>query len=101
MASGDNPRLPLTSGASSIFKYTEMRSPSETPSTTITMAPISSPEASSNVTSPKTRKRFGNIAVEAYELHANSVQYRRVIKKELMGNVGYRLAKRKELHIRR
>ncbi|CAF1108284.1 unnamed protein product [Rotaria sordida] len=102
MASGDNPRLPLTSGASPIVKYTEMRSQSEAPSTAITMTTMpTSPPPFSTSTDPNQPKTHNNLSVNAYELRRISTQERRVIKKTLMANVGYRLAKRKELHIQR
>lgn len=105
MASSDNPRLPLTSGASPILKYTEMRSQTEIPSTSITLAtpgPSSPPPPSfSNSTNTNRTKRDSNLAPNTYELRRISTQERRVIKKTLMANVGYRLARRKELHIQR
>lgn len=102
MASGDNPRLPLTSGASPIVKYTEMRSQGESPSTSITMATI--PPVSPTLLNSNEQNRFkkqGSVPVNDYELRRLPTQQRRVVKKELMANVGYRLAKRKELHIQR
>lgn len=102
MASGDNPRLPLTSGASPVVKYTEMRSQIDLPSTTITMAsipPVSPPFTSSN--EPNRMKKQNSLSANNYELRRLPTQQRRVVKKTLMTNVGYRLAKRKELHIQR
>ncbi len=103
MASSDNPRLPLTSGTTPIVKYTEMRSQSDLPSTTITMTnipPVSSPPFTSSNQSNRIKKRH-SISVNNYELRRLPTQQRRVVKKTLMTNVGYRLAKRKELHIQR
>ncbi|CAF2393445.1 unnamed protein product [Rotaria sp. Silwood2] len=102
MASDDNPRLPLTSGASTIVKYTEMRSQTETPSTTITMTTMpTSPPPFSTSTDPNQPKKDNTLPLNTYELRRISTQERRVMKKALMANVGYRLAKRKELHIQR
>ncbi|CAF0879252.1 unnamed protein product [Rotaria sp. Silwood1] len=102
MASGDNPRLPLTSGASPIVKYTEMRSHTDIPSTTITMTTMpTSPSPFSTSTDPNQPKKDNGLTVDTYELRRISTQERRVMKKALMANVGYRLAKRKELHIQR
>ena len=105
MASGDNPRLPLTSGASPIVKYTEMRSQTETPSTAITMTTMStaSPPSSSfpgSIDSDRLKKQHSS-KMNDYELRRMPTQQRRFAKKALMGNVGYRLAKRKKLHIER
>lgn len=102
MASGDNPRLPLTSGSSPVVKYTEMRNPTDSPSTTITMAsipPVSPPFTSSNELNRM--KKQNSLSANNYELRRLPTQQRRVVKKTLMANVGYRLAKRKELHIQR
>jgi hypothetical protein len=102
MASDDNPRLPLTSGTSPIVKYTEMRSQTDSPSTTISMTsmpPVSPPFTSSNESNRM--KKQNSVPVNNYELRRLPTQQRRVVKKTLMANVGYRLAKRKELHIQR
>ncbi|CAF3351759.1 unnamed protein product [Rotaria socialis] len=101
MTSGDNPRLPLTSGTSSIVKYTEMRNPTETPSTTITMASIPSPPSFSSAASSNQPKANSNFGADTYELSRVTIQQRHAMKKALMSNVGCRLAKRKELHIQR
>jgi hypothetical protein len=102
MASGDNPRLPLTSGTSPIVKYTEMRNQTESPSTTIPMTaipPVSPPFSSSNESNRM--KKQSSLPVSNYELRRLPTRQRRVVKKTLMTNVGYRLARRKELHIQR
>jgi hypothetical protein len=102
MASGDNPRLPLTSGASPVVKYTEMRSQTEPSSTNITMTTLPStspPFVSSN--EPNRLKNQISSPVNDYELRRLPTQQRRFVKKTLMANVGYRLAKRKELYIQR
>jgi hypothetical protein len=105
MASADNPRLPLTSGASPIVKYTEMRSQTQPSSTSITITAMpSSPPPSSTVpssTDPNRLKKQGSLTVNDYELRRMPTQQRRFVKKTLMSNVGYRLAKRKQLHIQR
>ncbi len=106
MASGDNPRLPLTSGATPIVKYTEMRSQTETPSTTISMTTMSTsppPLLSSRPSSIDSNrlKKQNSLTVNDYELRRMPTKQRRFVKKTLMGNVGYRLAKRKQLHIER
>jgi hypothetical protein len=102
MTSADNPRLPLTSGASPIVKYTEMRSQNDSPSTsiTITTLPTVSPPFSST-NEPNRMKKQSSLPVNDYELRRLPTQQRRVVKKTLMANVGYRLAKRKQLHIQR
>jgi hypothetical protein len=94
MAAADNPRLPLTSATSSIVKYTEMRNPTAPPSTMISMTGI--PPAASNPL-----QKQGSVAINDYELRRMPTQQRRFVKKTLMANVGYRLAKRKQLHIER
>jgi hypothetical protein len=102
MASADNPRLPLTSGTSPIVKYTEMRNQMEPSSTTIPMTTIttqSQPYSSS--TEPNRIKNQSSLPFNDYELRRLPTKQRRVVKKTLMANVGYRLAKRKELHIQR
>ena len=102
MASGDNPRLPLTSGTSPIVKYTEMRSQTEPSSTTIpmtTLPPVSPPFSTSHESNRINKQN--SLTVNNYELRRLPTQQRRVVKKTLMANVGYRLAKRKELHIQR
>jgi hypothetical protein len=88
----DNPRLPLTSGSASIVKYTEMRAPNPMTSTNLPMTSI-----------PRTDrlKSQQSLSVNEYELRRMPVKQRRVVKKTLMANVGYRLAKRKKLHIQR
>ncbi|CAF0773585.1 unnamed protein product [Adineta steineri] len=107
MASGDNPRRPLTSGASPIVKYSEMRSQTDTPSTTISMTTLpnssSAAASSSNVSSTNESrlKKQNSIPVNNSELRRMPTQQRRFVKKVLMSNVGYRLGRRKELHIQR
>lgn len=99
MASNDNPRLPLTSGTSPVVKYTEMRNQTDSPSTTITISntpPVSPPFVDSNRLT-----KDNSLSVNNYELRRLPTRQRRVVKKTLMANVGYRLAKRKELHIQR
>jgi len=95
MALADNPRLPLTSGNTPVVKYTETRSQDQTSSTSITMQPISSSPA------PTRLKPQGSLPINEYELRRMPTRQRRVVKKTLMANVGYRLGKRKVLHIRR
>jgi hypothetical protein len=46
-------------------------------------------------------KKQSSLPANEYELRRLPTQQRRVVKKTLMANVGYRLAKRKELHIQR
>lgn len=102
MASGDNPRLPLTSGTSPVVKYTEMRNQTDSPSTTITISntpPVSPPFVDSNPSNRVTKQN--SLSVNNYELRRLPTRQRRVVKKTLMANVGYRLARRKELHIQR
>ena len=94
MAAADNPRLPLTSATSSIVKYTEMRNPTAPPSTMISMTGI--PATVSN-----RLQKQASVAINEYELRRMPTQQRRFVKKTLMANVGYRLAKRKQLHIER
>jgi hypothetical protein len=102
MASGDNPRLPLTSAATSIVKYTEMRNQLARHSTAITLRDMSvSPTTvPDEIVSTRLNKQ-GSVVVNEYELRRMPTQQRRFVKKNLMANVGYRLAKRKELHIER
>jgi hypothetical protein len=92
MALVDNPRLPLTSGNTPVVKYTEMRDLDQSQSTSIT------------ITSTPTLNRLKNqnsLPINEYELRRMPTRQRRVVKKTLMTNVGYRLGKRKGLHIRR
>ena len=97
MASADNPRLPLTSATAPIVRYTEMRNQTDSPSTTITITTgLNSPS-----TEVQRTKKHGNSTLNSYELRRMPTQQRRVVKKTLMSNVGYRLARRKELHIER
>jgi hypothetical protein len=102
MASADNPRLPLTSGTTPIVKYTEMRNQTESPSTTISMPtkPTSSSPFSGSKDSDRVKKQSSS-TVNDYELRRMPTKQRRFVKKTLMANVGYRLAKRKDLHIQR
>lgn len=79
MNSIDNPRQPLTSSSRTFVKYSEMR-----------------PDDPSN-----SRNSTGRLSVNQYELRRLPTRQRRVVKKSLMANVGYRLAKRKQLHIDR
>jgi hypothetical protein len=95
MALSDNPRLPLTSGNTPVIKYTEMRSNNQTPSTSINMQTMSSSSA------PNRLKTHSSLPVNEYDLRRMPTRQRRVVKKTLMANVGYRLGKRKVLHIRR
>jgi len=95
MALADNPRLPLTSGNTPVVKYTEMRSENPTSSTSITMQAMPSSPASNRL------KNQGSLPINEYELRRMPTRQRRVVKKTLMANVGYRLGKRKVLHIRR
>ncbi|CAF1148982.1 unnamed protein product [Adineta steineri] len=97
MASPDNPRLPLTSGASPVVKYMEMRNQTQTPSTSIT---ITTAQSSSSSTSNQPKAQT-NLSINEYELRRMPTRQRRVVKKTLMANVGYRLGKRKNLHIQR
>ena len=93
MALVDNPRLPLTSRNTPVVKYTEMSS--EQPhqsSTSISMT--------TTFNTNRTKNASG-LPVNEYELRRLPTRQRRVVKKTLMANVGYRLAKRKVLHIRR
>lgn len=102
MASGDNPRLPLTSGTSPIVKYTEMRNQTDSPSTSITITnppPVSPPFVDANESNRM--KKQNSLTANNYELRRLPNRQRRVVKKTLMANVGYRLARRKELHIQR
>lgn len=102
MASNDNPRLPLTSGTSPIVKYTEMRNQNESPSTSITMTSIpSSSQPFNNSDASNRMNKQQSLPMNNYELRRLPTRQRRVVKKTLMANVGYRLAKRKELHIQR
>ncbi|CAF0830543.1 unnamed protein product [Rotaria sp. Silwood1] len=95
MASADNPRLPLTSRTTPVVKYMEMRNQTQSPSTSITITPT---------TPLSNRRRSENqssLTKNDYELRRISARKRHVVKKTLMANVGYRLGKRKDLHIRR
>ena len=103
MASADNPRQPLTSATSSIVKYTEMRNQPASPSTMITMAKLpssSSPDLFVSSDSNRLQKQK-SLNIHDYELRRMSTSQRRDVKKTLMANVGYRLARRKQLHIER
>lgn len=93
MALADNPRLPLTSGNTPVMRYMETRSehPQQS-STSITMTTMSNSNRG---------KDRNNLPVNEYELRRLPTRQRRVVKKTLMAHVGYRLAKRKDLHIRR
>jgi hypothetical protein len=94
MASVDNPRLPLKSGTTPVVKYMEMRTQNETPSTSISIT--------SNPSSPApNRIKSQNSLPNEYELRRLPTRQRRVVKKTLLAHVGYRLGKRKDLHIRR
>lgn len=107
MSSNDNPRLPLTSAATSITKYTEMRNQTDTPSTTISIPPsppaptVSAPSLNWNSSDSTRLTKQGSVNVNEYELRRMPTGQRRFVKKTLMGNVGYRLGKRKQLHIER
>lgn len=103
MSSGDNPRLPLTSATSSIIKYTEMSNQTASPSTMITMSNISSSSSPAHINSNHSDQfnKQSSLAISEYELRRMPTQQRRFVKKTLMANVGYRLAKRKQLHIER
>ena len=87
MASNDDPRLPLTSGTTSILKYTEMR---------IDRQPV----AIEMNSTPRLRNQQ-SLKMNENELRRMPTRQRRAAKKTLMANVGYRLAKRKQLHIHR
>lgn len=105
MASGDNPRLPLTAGASPVVKYSEMLAQADTPSTTTTITMSTGADSPANFArasepSHAAKKNDGNM-VNSYELRRMPTQQRRYAKKALMSNVGYRLARRKELYIER
>lgn len=105
MSSNDNPRLPLTSATTSITKYTEMRNQTDSPATAISMPPSPPPPPASstdwNSSEPTRLKKQGSVTMNEYELRRMPTRQRRVVKKTLMGNVGYRLGKRKQLHIER
>lgn len=90
MALADNPRLPLTSRNTPVVKYTEMSSEQPHQSST-----------SISMTTTNRMKNSSGLPVNEYELRRLPTRQRRVVKKTLMANVGYRLAKRKGLHIRR
>lgn len=93
----DNPRIPLTSAATPIVKYTEMRASNQQTSTTN----ISIPTTPTSVNRNSRLKTQRSLPINEYELRRMPIQQRRVVKKTLMANVGYRLGKRKELHIHR
>ena len=95
MALADNPRLPLTSGNTPIVKYTEVRGENQVQSTSITMTVMPSTSSSNRV------KAQNSLTMSEHELRRMPTRQRRVMKKTLMENVGYRLGKRKDLHIRR
>ncbi|CAF0777200.1 unnamed protein product [Didymodactylos carnosus] len=110
----DNPRIPLINlnVTGTNVKYTELRN--EVPSLTKTdahqssssqMTTISIPTNTvvhnENITLPISPTSPTQTSVNDYELHRLPIQQRRFIKKSMMSNVGYRLAKRKDLHIRR
>jgi hypothetical protein len=94
MASPDNPRLPLTSGTSHVVKYMEMRNETQSLSTSIAITATTS-------SSPNPAKSKHSLPMNEYELRRMPTRQRRVVKKTLMANVGYRLGKRKTLHIQR
>jgi len=96
MSSIDNPRLPLTSGQRSIVKYTEteMSNRNRSSDTTITFDPM-------DLSRNQTRRKTLSVQYNDGELRRMPTRQRRVVKKTLMANVGYRLGKRKVLHIRR
>lgn len=95
MALADNPRLPLTSGNTPVIKYTEVRGGNQAQATGITITPMPSTSGSNRV------KGQNSLTINEYELRRMPTRQRRVVKKTLMANVGYRLGKRKNLHIRR
>ncbi|CAF1356682.1 unnamed protein product [Rotaria magnacalcarata] len=95
MASTDNPRLPLTSRTTPVVKYMETRDEKIAPSSCISMTPM---PTSSN---PKRLPNQSSITISEYELRRMPARKRHVVKKTLMANVGYRLGKRKNLHIQR
>lgn len=102
MASRDNPRQPLTSGTTPVVKYTEMSNSAASPSTMITMTNIrSSITGLSNSNDISKFKKQDSVAISESELRRMPTHQRRVVKKTLMANVGYRLGKRKQLHIQR
>lgn len=93
MALVDNPRLPLTSRTTPVVKYTEMSSAQpQQSSTSVSMT---------TTFNTNRMKHSSGLPVNEYELRRLPTRQRRVVKKTLMANVGYRLAKRKVLHIRR
>lgn len=93
MALVDNPRLPLTSGNTPVVKYTEIHNQNQPSSTSITITQM--PSTSNRL------KSQNSLSINEYELRRMPTRQRRVVKKSLMANVGYRLGKRKNLHIRR
>ncbi|CAF0944417.1 unnamed protein product [Rotaria sordida] len=95
MASADNPRLPLTSRTTPVVKYMEMRNQPQSPSTSITITSMASSS------SRKQLENQNSLGKNEYELRRISSRKRQIVKKTLMANVGYRLGKRKVLHIRR
>ncbi|CAF0895016.1 unnamed protein product [Rotaria sp. Silwood1] len=95
MASADNPRLPLTSRTTPVVKYMEMRNQTQSPSTSITITPTTP------LSSRRRSENQSSLTKNDYELRRISARKRHVVKKTLMANVGYRLGKRKDLHIRR
>jgi hypothetical protein len=95
MALADNPRLPLTSGNTPVIKYTEIHNETQPGSRSIAITAIPSIPASNR------SKSQSGLPVNEYELRRMPTRQRRVVKKNLMANVGYRLGKRKVLHIRR
>lgn len=95
MASADNPRLPLKSRTTPVVKYTEIHSPTQTSSASITITSVPS------TPKPKRSDDPNSLTISEYELRRMPARKRHVVKKTLMANVGYRLAKRKDLHIRR
>jgi hypothetical protein len=102
MASGDNPRLPLTAASSAITKYTEMRNQTSSPSTMITISDMpTGGSTSASHPQPYRLHKQASLPINEYELRRLPTQQRRIAKKTLMSNVGYRLAKRKQLHIER
>lgn len=92
-SANDNPRLPLTSRTAPVVKYMEMRDETDTSSSRISITPTPS--------SPKRVVNQSSITINEYELRRMPTGKRRVVKKTLMANVGYRLGKRKQLHIQR
>ncbi|CAF1144351.1 unnamed protein product [Didymodactylos carnosus] len=105
----DNPRIPLINlnATGGNLKYTELRHQSPSVAKTDAHKPSATPPATTIniptkiivhnekvISTPST-------SVNDYDLRRLPTQQRRFVKKAMMANVGYRLAKRKDLHIKR